>query len=1128
MTMKSNIFKRLACILSIASLPSLIVAQKAGDVISGIIEDNEGPMMMVNVTERDASDRIVAHAITDINGEFSFLLHNPKDRLQITYVGYETVDIPINKVYFEIKMKEQGELPTVEILADRVQETSGLPIPLREASNSVQTINMEEFEGLGITTVDEALQGRIAGLDIVFDSGDLGARSTMHLRGVSTLTGDANPLIVVDGNIWQVESNLVNNFDFTNNSQDSQKVSELLNINPEDIASISVLKDAAATAIWGSRGSNGVMEIRTKRGSRGKTRVNYSYRFNGTWQPEGYKLMNGDQYTMFLKESFFNPKMNDIQTDQIWEIQYDQSKPLYNMYNNNTDWVAAVKKFGMQHSHNVSVSGGGDKANFRISAGFDNQTGSVIGQKMNRFTSRVAFDYFISERIKVVTNFSMTYTKNKQNSAAIGTAMKMMPNLAIYYEDRNDNPTGEYFIVPTTQSRQLPTNTNPLAEADYKEQYSTSLNVNPEFQIVYNLLGLDNDKTRLTYDARVTFGVSNSDGDNYTPQILSREGWKSDGSVNQTSRNSSKNSSIGTTHSLTFIPHIKNRNHSFMAMVRGQINTSNGKSQNGSLSGAPSPIKSIASEGKITGMSTGASQSRSANVTFTAHYSYKSKYSFDFTSRSDGNTRFGDAKRWGTFPAISGRWNISDEVWFDGLRNAGYLTMMATRISWGITGNAPGGDGLFYSKYSTGDAYMGTTTIHPSNIRMSTMQWEETTSWNLGFDFGLFRDKLTVNVDVYDRLTEKMLNSDYSIPSSSGFSSLAYVNDGAMRNQGWEFNVNANRIYSTRIAGKDFSVNGNISFSDNTNQILDLNPTILEKRNRDFDFKNGSYLSYVALKNSFGSIYGFKYKGVYQYSDWGGWEYLEDEKGNPVKDENGNYIIIGEKEIPGVAGPNAPIVRDADGNPILNQKGKTKPMMFAYGTTNAYEFKGGDAIYEDINHDGNINELDIVYLGSSLPKLSGGFGVRMSWGRLSWNNQFNFRWGNKIVNGSRMNAECMYNTDNTSAAVNWRWRVEGDETVMPRALYQYGYNYLGSDRYVENGAFLRWNYTALNYSLDPSITKKLHVSSVSFNFNLNNVVCWTKYSGMDPEVSSGAGSVAQDNAQTPRNKQVTFGISVQF
>ena len=373
-----NRLLRAAAALSLATLPSLLFAQKAGDVISGVIEDKEGPMMMVNVTERDAADRIVAHAITDINGEFSFRLVSPKNRIQITYVGYETVDIPITKTYYEIMMNDNTEIPEVEIKADRVQETSGLPIPLREASNSVQTINMEEFEGLGITTVDEALQGRIAGLDIVFNSGDLGARSTMHLRGVATMTGDANPLIVVDGNIWEVASNLVNNFDFQNNSQDSEKVSELLNINPEDIASISVLKDAAATAIWGARGSNGVMEIKTKRGQRGKTRVNYSYRFNGTWQPEGYQLMTGDEYTMYIKEAFFNPRLDDALVNGIPEINYVQKGfSEYEMFNDNTDWVGAVKQFGAQHSHNVSVSGGGDKANFRISAGFDRNSSDL-------------------------------------------------------------------------------------------------------------------------------------------------------------------------------------------------------------------------------------------------------------------------------------------------------------------------------------------------------------------------------------------------------------------------------------------------------------------------------------------------------------------------------------------------------------------------------------------------------------------------------------------------------------------------------------------------------------------------------------------------------------------------------
>ena len=1132
MTMKyNNRLLRVVVAFAMASLPSLLFAQKAGDIISGVIEDNEGPMMMVNVTERDAADRIVAHAITDINGEFSFRLQNPKDRIQITYVGYETVDIPIDKLYFEIKMRDQQDLPQVDIVAEKVMEGTGLPIPLREVSSAVATINMEEFEGLGITTVDEALQGRVPGLDIVFNSGDLGSRSTMHLRGVTTMTGDSNPLIVVDGNIWEVDSNLKNNFDYQNDSSNSEKVSELLNINPEDIATIQILRDAAATAVWGSRGANGVMEIKTKRGSRGKTRVNYSYRLNATWQPEGYKLLNGDQYTMFMKESFFNPALSDEAADII-ELNYDDKFSEYEMYNDNTDWVAAVKQIGIQQSHNVSVSGGGDKAHFRMSAGFDDQTNSVIGQHMNRFTTRVAFDYFISERIKVVTNFSMTYSKNKQNSAAIGTAMKMMPNLAIYYEDANGKSTGEFYHMLADASDELPKNTNPVAEAAEKKQYSTSLNVNPEFQIVYNLLGLENDETKLTYDARVTFGVTNSGGDNYTPSSLSRTGW-SDSNANAVTANANKSSSIGTTHTLTYIPHIKNRNHSFMAMVRYQLNTSNNKGQNSGVSGLPSgPFESTGLPGKVNNMSTSAGRSRSMNVTFSAHYSYQSKYSVDVTTRSDGNTRFGDAKRWGTFPAVSGRWNIIDEPFMENIRRGNVLTMLSARMSWGLQGNAPGSDGLFYSKYSSGNAYLGESSIKPDNIRLSTMQWEETTSWNLGFNFGLFRDRLSMDIDLYSRLTEKMLNRGYSIPASSGFNSLEVVNEGSMKNEGWEFSVNASRLYEADLFGQKFHIGGNINFADNTNQILEMNPTMLEKMNSDFDYKNGSYLSYVALKNAFGSIYGFKYKGVYQYSDWGG--FVTDEDGNYL-DANGNPLFPDskgrpmEKEIPGVAGPNAPIVRDADGVPILNQKGKTKPVMYSYGTTNEYEFVGGDAIYEDINNDGNINELDIVYLGSSLPKLNGGFGINMSWGRLSWNNQFNFRWGNRIVNASRMNAECMYNTDNTSAAINWRWRVEGDETIMPRALHNYGYNYLGSDRYVEDGSFLRWNYTALNYSLDPKITKRLHVSSVSFNFNLNNVMRWTKYTGMDPEVGAGgAGNVAKDSSQTPRSRQATFGVSVQF
>lgn len=1092
-----------AAALALLSMPGLLFAQRAGDIISGVVSDSEGPLMMVNVTERDASNRIVASAVTDIEGQFSFRLVSPNNRIEVSYVGCETVNIPITKTYFDIVLNEIKEISEVEVIAERIV-TSHLPIPEREMSQAIQTLNMEELEGLGMTSIDEAIQGRFAGLDLVFDSGNLGARSTINLRGVSTMTGDANPLIVVDGNIFEIDANLRNNFDYQNDANNEDKVSELLNINPQDIESISILKDAAATAQWGARGSNGVMEIKTKRGSRGQTRVNYSYRVNADWQPEGYKLLNGDQYTMFLKESFFNPQLSDNAANII-ELNYDPTFSEYEMYNNNTDWVSHVKKVGLQQAHNIAVSGGGEKANFRISAGFDDQTGSVIGQKMNRFTTRVAFDYFVSDRIKVVTNFSMVYSKNKTNPASINAAMRMMPNLAIYYEDEFGNPTGEYYHMLATASSELPRVTNPLAEADERKSHNLSLNINPEFQMVYNILGLGADETRLTYDGRVTFGVQNSGSDNFIPASLDRDGWAGS-NANRSSNNSSKSSNITTTHQLTFIPYLKREGHSVMSMVRFQVSNSNRKGMNDDVSGLPSGIQLPNENGVIRNMSTSAGRSRGVNGTFSIHYAYRGKYMFDFTARTDGNTKFGDNKRWGTFPAVSARWNIIDEDFMAPLRdfkvgNTYLLTMLSIRPSWGITGNAPGQDGLFYSKYSAGSAYLGISTINPSNIRLSNMQWEEKQTWNLGFDFGLFSDRLTFSVDLYSATVTKMLNSNYPIPTSSGFSSLSVVNEGSMKNEGWELALNANRL----IRKGQFTLGGNIAFADNTNQILEMNPIMLDQKNGEFNFQNQSgYLSYVALKNAFGSIYGFKYLGVYQYSDYS------------------------EIEEPGVSGPNAPVVKDAEGNVILNSKGRAKPMMFAYGNTAEYEFVGGDAIYEDINHDGNINELDIVYLGTSLPKLNGGFGVNMTFGRLSWRNQFNFRWGNKIVNQGRRNAEAMYNTDNTSAAINWRWRVEGDDTVMPRALRNYGYNSLPSDRYVESGAFLRWNYTALSYSIDPKYTKGLGLSQVSINMNLNNLINFTKYSGMDPEVGVGGMGVATDGNQTPRSKRFTMGVTIQF
>ncbi len=1080
------------CQLSIASA----LAQKVGDIISGTVTDDFGPVMAANVVELDAANRIVANAVTDINGNFSFRLKNPKNKLRVTYVGYKPVTLPINKLKFSIKMKDEALIDVVEITARKKADGSGLAIPLDEISTARQSIDMTEFEGLGITSVDEALQGRIAGLDIVANSGNLGAGTSMRLRGVSTINGSSEPLIVVDGNVLSADTE---NFDF--NSANEENFAQLLNVNPDDIQSISVLKDAAATAIWGSQGANGVIEIKTKRGTRGKTRVEYSYRLTATYQPLGYKMLNGDEYTMLLKEEYFNPSLSDAASN-IVELNYNPSFSEYEMYNNNTDWLDAVKQIGFRQNHYVALSGGGEKAHFRIGAGYDRETGSIIKQQLDRFTSRVNLDYFVSDRIKIATNISLTYTNNQRNSdGLLSIAYNRMPNLSIYEQDRQGNNLNQFYhMLPSVSSEfrndQLKQR-NPVASAHLAKNHQTSYDIKPEFILRYDLLGIGEERTRLNYEGKVMFNIFNSYTDEYMPSSLNTAGW-TDKQANRTTASSNKNFGLTTTHTLTFTPVFKNRDHSLSMMLRGQMSTGSNTSQSTVTWGTPSgTIQSTGANGIIDGMSTGSGQSRSIYFTYSAHYAYKGRYMADFSVRRDGTTKFGPDKRWGNFPAFSVRWNVSREPWF---HNAlPWVSMLSIRPGWGLVGSQPGQEYLFFSRYANGNGYMGQTSIHPNNIRLSNLKWQEKETYNLGTDFGFFDDRITGNVEFYWQYTSDLLMSNYGIPTSSGYTSFSTRNVGDMENIGWEFNLNGNSIIKL---GK-FSADFNVTFANNRNELTKMDESCLISLNNEWDGNNGSYLSRVELNHALGSIYGFRYKGVYQYTEYSA------------------------EEIPGVSGPNAPVVRDKDGVVILDENQRTKPMMFRAGTTD-YEFRGGDAIYDDVNADGSIDELDIVYLGSSLPKFTGGFGFKLKWGRLSWNNQFNFRYGNKIVNKARMNAENMYSNNNQSRAVNWRWRVEGDITTIPRALRQYGYNWLGSDRFVEDGSFIRLNYSQISYAFDPKIMKQFGINRLSLYVSANNLFCLTKYSGADPEVGYGGYGVSSDNAQTPRAKSFTAGVTVQF
>lgn len=1129
--------------ITVGALCSAMTISAQDHRISGTVSDEFGPVIGCNVIEKDANNRNVNATITDVNGNFQLAIKNPKNKLVVSYVGYKTFSQVIgSQTNFQVQLKDANELGTVTVTAKQRFRGDGLSIPKDEVSVATQTMNMEIVDGLAFTSADEALQGQIAGLDIVANSGNLGAGTTMRMRGVTTINGSSEPLIVVNGNIMDVPD--AKDTDWSTATEETY--SSLLSINVNDIESIDIMKDAAATAIWGARGANGVISIKTKRGKRGKIRIDYNFSLQGNWQPKGYNLLSGDEYTMLMKEELYNPTQNPSATTNINELNYNKSWAEYNNWNDNTDWVKAVTQTGWNQSHGLTISGGGEKAVFRISANYDHQTGTIIKQVLNRFSTRLNLEYYVSDKLKFTTEFPLTYTKNQKSYANIlGKALSMAPNMSIYREDGNGFDTNEYYImlpsaekdeygssISGTSSLQLKSVRdigNPVAIANLAWNNESTYRITPDFRINYYFLGNDDHKTRLDYEGQVYLDIFSKSNPTYCPGSLSTNGWK-DNSYNLYTMDDYNSFQFQTRHQLIFTPKFKNEDIAWMMLGRWELTSGTSYGQNVSERKLPLGAQSPTLPAEISNMSTSNGEWRSMAGVFSTHLSYKGRYNADFTVRADGTTRFGDNNKWGYFPGMSVRWNISDEPWMKWSRKV--LSMLAFRPSWGVNGRTPSSEYLQYAKYAAGSQYGNGNTMLPSTrvdgLQLSDLKWEKTTSWNLGANLGLFDDMIEADFNYYYKKTKDLLNPGVAISSQTGYTTLAWKNIGSMENKGWEFNITAKKFIK---AGK-FSMDASFNVAQNFNKITEMDQTVLDGINEDWSADSrGKYFKRIQVGNALGSIFGLRHKGVYQYS----YDYLENLRrqgyvmeGNEkimIRDNNDLVDYLNNRFLP--AGKTAPIALNRDGKVITGADGK--PLRMTYNSKDGgetYKFDGGDVIYEDVNHDGTINSLDMVYLGNSNPKFSGGFGFTFRYGNWSLRTNFVYRTGFKVVNFARMGVEKMYDTTNQSTAVNWRWRKNGDMTEIPRALYNYGYNWLGSDRYVEDASFLRFSYVSLSYDVPKKFLKSVGLNTLRFDLSGQNIFVWSKYSGTDPEHANNGWNFASDSSQTPRSKSFTLRMRI--
>jgi len=1085
---------KISCLLFAILFSNAVLSQATTTTVQGkITGPNKNPVEHVTVAEVDPDGRTVHAVKTDVEGNFVIKLSSTKNKLTISHISFKSQTVAINnRTTFNITMENSNkDLGDVVVVSQRKVDNGMIQVSERELTTAQSHISAKELEEMQATSIDQALQGRLSGVDITANSGDPGAGMQIRIRGTSSIGSGTNPLIVVDG--MPYETTVPSDFNF--GAADEQGYASLLNIAPTDIKDITVLKDAASTAVWGSRAANGVIVITTKRGAVGKPSFTYTIKASMSKQPEAIPMLTGDQYSTLIPEAYMNSTGTTLNTQTVKEFQYDPGDPYwYNNYSRNTNWIKAITQVGYTQDHNISMTGGGEKARYYASMGYLDQTGTTLGTYLKRISTRINLDYIVSEKIRFKSDLSYSFTDNNQNFAKNlrDIAYRKMPNMSIYEYDEYGNLSGNYFSPANNiqgqygginSSNNVTGTVNPVAMANEAKNKIVTQRVTPHFNLNYEIL-----KKVLLATFDVQFDINNTKNNSFLPQTSTGRPW-TEPSVNRAYDGDIDVFNVQTKTNLVYTPDFKDSRHKLITFI--SLNTYDNKyvsqeilTSNTASAVLQDPSSASRTQNGESRLGSYSGETRSIGLLVNGQYSFKDKYIFNAGIRGDGNSRFGPDNRYGLFPSASLRWRISDERFMR--RFSKKVDDFSFRLSYGQSGNAPKRDYSYISTYNTfAWTYLGDAAVYPSNMELSDLKWETIIGQNLGFNLSMFQRRVTADIEFYKNRTKNLFFQGLQISTINGYSNLD-KNVGTLDNQGFELNLGV-----TPYKTKNWQVDFNFNIAHNVNiirEISDLYPT-----DKGDITTNGQYKTFLQVNNPFGSFYGFKYKGVY-------------------------------KDLAST------IATDANGKTIIGPTGQTVYMKFNYPSI-GYTFQPGDAMYEDINHDGNINYQDVVYLGNSNPKLSGGFGASVSYKAFRLSTFFNYRYQFQLVNGTKINTTNMYGFDNQSTATLRRWRKDGDVTDMPRALYRTGYNWLGSDRYVEDASFLRFRTATLRYTAPKNIIQKLRLKNLSGYITVENLFTWTNYTGQDPEVNvtgSDPFRVAIDYSYTPPGKTYTIGLTASF
>lgn len=995
---------------------SLNKIDKADFTVTGKVTDaNSGsPLPGVNVYVKGTT----VGTSTNKNGKYSLNVPSKTDTLMFSYIGYKSKSMPIQG-----RSTINVKLSTHIINGQQVVVVGYGTQKQKDLTSSISSVNSQQIQNNPVQQVGQALQGKVAGVQIMQNSGTPGAGLTVRIRGTGTVN-NSQPLYVVDGNPNVNPSN----------------------IDPSNIKSIQVLKSAAAAAIYGSRGANGVILITTKQGVSGQTNLKVNA-YDGVQNVHRMiPMVTARQYAQLYDEALKNagekPYFNQLDTLGV-----------------GTNWQKAIFRPAPIRKVQLSASGGNKKNTYFVSGGYFAQKGVIKGSNYDRLSFRVNSTHKINSYLKLGENMSLGYAKRSNipefapTTSVVIHALNMDPTQPIKY------PNGNW------GSAVLSNSTNPVAQIYYNHNTTTHPNLNGDVYLditpIKNLVYKSQFNINYGYSENTVFDPTyyiDNNNENLTSSLTRTENHTKDWVWQNT---------------ITYKKSIGHNNFKILGGITAQNNTIDNINATGTnLPANSNTDPSLRYLGLVTaGQNVGGGANSYGMLSFLGrvNYDYKDTYLATINIRRDGSSKFGKNNRFGTFPSFSVGWRISNEPFMQQFK---FINDLKLRGGWGELGNQNSlSDYAYANTVTSGLAYpfgypskqilLGQA---PTSLGNPNLKWEATKETDVGIDFSGFKNSLSLHADYYNKKTTNMLLQE-PIPLFTGIETPPFVNGGEVVNRGVELSV---EYQKTSPGGFYYDISANVAHNHNVVKKLSNAGAYIPSGN----YQSIGYVQRTAVGHPISSFYGYVFQGIFQNQQ-------------QVK------------------------------NHATQEKG-TAP---------------GDAMFKDINGDGVINSKDQTYLGSPWPSMTYGLNADLAWKNFDFNLTLKGVYGNKIFAAWKYYTEASNFFNKDIYALN-AWHGQGTTNSIPRMdVADPNNNYRTSSWYLQNGSYLRVKNVQLGYTLPARIIHQLHLQKLRIYVSAENLLTFTAYKGLDPQVGYDTASnnplnIGVDYGNYPVARTITFGINL--